>query len=155
MRILLNAVILSVMTATAWAQAAPDFSGSWKQDNNRCQPQRNGDVTLRLEHRNPELTVETSIIRNSQIPRHAIQKYSTDGKVSTSIGADGDEFNTSIVWNGQSLVFSIEEHEDGRIILFKETWTLIENGAALRRAREPAEGSGKQTLIYLREAPQS
>ena len=48
--------------AAAWPQATPDFSGLWKQDNDRCQPKRNGDVTLRIEHHDPELTVETSIV---------------------------------------------------------------------------------------------
>ena len=73
-----------------------------------------------------------------------------------STGADGDEFHTSIVWNRQSLVFSVEEHENGRIILSKETWTLIENGVALESCRErngSPDRAGKQTIIYLREPP--
>lgn len=154
-RIVLSILMLSTAAVAAWAQATPDFSGVWKQDNDRCQPQRHGDVTLHIEHRNPELTVETSILRNSGPSRHALQKYATDGKVSVSTGADGDEFHTSIVWDGRSLVFSIEEHEDGRILLSKETWTLIENGEALQRVREPADSGGKETLIYLRQAPQT
>ena len=52
-----------------------------------------------------------------------MQRYTTDGKVSMSTGADGDEFHTSVVWKESSLVFSIEEHEDGRILLSRETWT--------------------------------
>ena len=73
-----------------------------------------------------------------------------------STGAEGDEFHTSIVWNGQSLVFSVEEHEDDRVILSKEIWTLMENGAALERCREhngTGDRAGKETIIYLREAP--
>jgi len=61
----------------ACAQASPDFSGLWKQENDRCQPKRNGDVTLRIEHHGPELTVETSISRHSSSPRQAVQKYTT------------------------------------------------------------------------------
>ncbi len=152
-------LLLCIMTAAARPQARPDFSGIWKQDNDRCEPKRSGDVTLRIEHNDPELTVETSISHGSQNSRHALQKYATDGKVSVSTGADGDEFHTSIVWSGESLAFSIEEHEDGRIILSKETWTLIENGAVLKRVREPRnaspDGTGRQTLIYLREAPET
>jgi hypothetical protein len=134
-----------------------NFSGTWKQSNERCVPKRTGDVTLHIEHRDPFLTVETTALRGSAQPRHAVQRYTTDGKTSVSTGADGDEFHTSIVWNGQSLVFSVEEHEDGRILLSKETWTLIENEAALQREREdqkaPAEETRKQTLIYLRQSP--
>jgi hypothetical protein len=147
------------MVVLAQAQAHPDFSGIWKQDNERSQPKRKSDATLRLEHHDPVLTVETTIERGAQGSRHALQKYTTGGKVSISTGADGDEFHTSIVWKDESLVFSIEEHEDGRILLSRETWTLLENGAVLERVREPldtpAVGTRKQTLIYLRQSPQS
>ncbi len=151
--------LLSTMAVAARPQTAPDFSGSWKQDNQRSMPKRTGDVILHVDHRDPDLTVETTISRGSAATRHAVQHYTTDGRALISTGADGDEFHTSIVWNGQSLIFSIEEHEDGRIILSKETWTLIENGAVLKRVREPRnaspDGAGKQELIYLREAPQT
>lgn len=135
-----------------------DLSGTWKQSNERCVPKRSGDVTLRIEQHDPDFIVETTALRSSGLPRHSLQHYSTDGRTSVSTGADGDEFHTSIVWNGPSLVFSVEEHEDGRVILSKETWTLIENGAALQRDREnldeSARGGRKQTLIYLRQPPQ-
>jgi hypothetical protein len=158
-RVLTCTLLLAALTIAARPQAAPDYSGLWKQDNDRCEPKRHGEVSLRIDQNKVDLTVETSISHGTAISRHAIQRYTTDGKVSTSTGADGDEFHTSIVWNGQSLVFSIEEHEDGRIILSKETWTLIENGAVLRRVREPANASsdegGKQTLLYMSESPKT
>jgi len=136
----------------------PDFSGTWKQSNERCVPPRKGDVTLRIEHRDPDLIVETTAQHGSGPSRYALQRYSTDGKATVSTGADGDEFHTSIVWNGPSLVFSVEEHEEGRILLSKETWSIIENGAVLQRVREglnpSSDGTGRQTLIYLLEASQ-
>jgi len=153
LRILLATLVIAMAAAAAWPQGTPDFSGIWKQDNARCQPQRKGDVTLHIEYRNPALTVETTMANNSANPRHAIQKYTTDGKVSVSTGADGDEFHTSVVWKGSSLNFSIEEHEDGRILRSKETWTLIDDGAALERVREPLDKGAKQILIYIREQP--
>jgi hypothetical protein len=143
------------MAAAARAQARPDFSGTWKQSNERSLPQRKGDVTLKIDHRDSELTVETTILRGSGAQRHALQHYTTDSKVSVTTGADGDEFHTSIAWNGVSLVFSVEEHEDGRIILSSETWTLIENGAALQRVRQLADGEKTETLIYLRQPSQT
>jgi hypothetical protein len=111
---------------------------------------------LRIDHNDPHLTVETTIVRSTGAARHAVQHYTTDGKVSVSTGADGDEFHTSIVQQDRSLIFSVEEHEDGRILLSREIWTLIETGAALERVREGAPNSGeKQTLIYLREKTQT
>lgn len=155
------ALLVVVLTATpgTCSPQNPNFSGGWNLDNERSVPRSSGDITLHIDQRDSEMTVETTIARGSAAPRHAVQRYTTDGMVSKSIGADGDEFYTSIVWSGQSPIFSIEEHEDGRIILSKESWTLIENGAALQRVREPADaspdGAGKQTMIYLRQAPRT
>ncbi len=148
-RICLSILLLS-RTIAAWPQAAPDFSGLWKQDNDRCLPKRSGDVTLHIEHHDPELTIETSISRTSGNSRHAMQKYTTDGRVSISTGADGDEFHTAVIWKDSSLVFSIEEHEDGRILRSTETWSLIENGATLQRSRDRPDGE-KQVLFYVRK----
>jgi hypothetical protein len=145
----LGILMLSPAPVSAQTQTTPDFSGLWKQDNDRCQPKRSGDITLRIEHLAPAFTVETTISRASASSRQAVQKYTTDGKVSVSTGTDGDEFRTSIVWKDSSLVFSIEEHEDGRILLSKETWSIIEDGATLERIREPRNGE-KQTLFYRR-----
>ena len=159
-RMFLGLLLAALMAPAAiCSQPNPNFSGTWIQSSERSIPRRIGNVTLRIDHRDPELTVETTILQGSAAPRHAMQRYTTDGKVSITTGADGDEFHTSAAWNGQNLIFSIEEHEDGRILLSKETWTMIDNGAALQRVRERVsaspDGAGKQTLIYLREAPQT
>ena len=120
-------------------------------------PKRTGDVTRAIDHRGSDLTVETTALRTAGPPRHAMQRYSTDGRTSVSTGSDGDEFHTSLVWKDQSLVFSIEEHEDGRIIHSKETWTLIGKGDLLQVDREmldlPAGEARKERLIYLRHSP--
>jgi hypothetical protein len=143
-------VLLCIVSSAALAQARPDFSGVWKQDNERSLPRRNGDLTLRIEHRDPELIVETSMSSNTGASRHAVQKYTTEGKVSISTGADGDEFHTSVVWKDSSLVFSIEEHEDGRILMSTETWFVIEDGVTLEKVRERPDGQ-KQTSFFRRE----
>jgi hypothetical protein len=147
-QVLVCALMLAVILVSARAQTVPDFSGQWKQDNDRCQPKRSGDVTLRIEQNGPELTVETSISHGSN-SRHAVQKYTLDGQASVSTGADGDEFHTTVVWKDSSLVFSIEEHEEGRILRSRETWSLLDDGATLQRTREPADGE-KQILIFRR-----
>jgi len=146
----LGILLLLAIAGPVWPQAAPDFSGLWKQDNDRCQPKRSGNVSLSIEHRDPQLTVETTIYRGSQPARHAVQQYTTDGKISVSTGADGDEFHTAVVWKDSSLAFSIEEHEDGRILRSTETWMLNDKGATLQRTRERSGGE-KQILVYHRQ----
>jgi hypothetical protein len=153
-------VLLSTLLLVSAAICLPpktDFSGTWKQSNERCVPERKGNVTRHIDQRGSDLIVETTNMRSSGPPRHALQHYSTDGRTSSSTGTDGDEFQTSVVWKGESLAFSIEEHEDGRVIHSRETWMLIENGSALQIDRvildASAEGRQEQTLIYVRQAP--
>ena len=93
--LLLGLLLLMAIPLTGRSQTQPDFSGLWKQDNDRCQPKRSGEVTLRIDHHGPELILETSIQHGTQTLKHAAQRYTTDGKVSVSIGTDGDEFHTS------------------------------------------------------------
>jgi hypothetical protein len=67
-------LLLAAITIAARALTIADFSGLWKQDNYRCQLKRNGDVRLRIEHHEPELTVETSTTRDSQNSRRAVPR---------------------------------------------------------------------------------
>ena len=150
---LLPALLLADLAGIC-SPANPNFTGTWKQSNERSVPARTGNVVLHIDHHDPDLTVETTILRGSAAPRHAMQRYTTDGKTSISTGADGDEFHTSVVWNGPTLVFSVEEHEDGLVILSRETWTLIESGAALERRRQRNGAAREQTVIYLRDTPE-
>lgn len=143
-------LFMTLSSTLVRAQDHADFSGTWNLDGKRCVPERNGDVTLAIVHRDPLLRVETTIVRGSAAPRHAVQHYSIDGKPSVSTGADGDEFHTAIVWQGQSLALTIAEHEDGRILPSKETWSLANNGNVLQRVREMPDGK-TQTLVYVRQ----
>ena len=146
--VLIMSFVVMAANPGMWAQPTVNFSGTWKQCNECCQPKRTGDVTVVIEHRDPELMVAMTILRGSAIPRHSTQRYTTDGKQSISIGPNGDEFHTSVIWSGQSLVFTVEEHEKGQIIHSKETWTVIENGAALKRVQEGPAGGAQRGLIY-------
>ena len=128
-------------------QPTADFSGIWKQSNNECTPKRTGDVTLKIQHHDPELVVETT--SRGLITRHAAQRYATDGIESKSIGADGDEFHSTVVWQDGSLRFTIVEIEDGKRLNSTEVWSLVASGAKLKRIRQ-TEKSGEQTLIYVR-----
>lgn len=145
MKLLVLAIVAFGFTAEA---APPDFSGTWKQSNERSSPKRTGDVTLRIEHRDPELVVETT--SKGRTTRHALQRYTTDGVESKSIGADGDEFHSTAVWKNDALVFDIVEIEDGNRLKSTEVWSLTDGGRTLKRVRQ-TQKSGEQTLIYVRQ----
>jgi hypothetical protein len=133
------------------AQSHPDFSGEWRQDNEHSQPPRAGNVTLKIVHHDPDLSVETSILRTGRPNQHAIERYKTDGTESTSTGADGDQFASRVVWSGQALAFSIVEHEDGRTLVSSETWSLIDQGRTLERRRTRANAATQQVILYRRQ----
>ena len=141
---------VTIFGISARAQLVSEFAGIWKQDNERCQPKRDGDVTLQIEENGSRLTVETSVSGGSKRKRQATQSYTTDGKTSISTGADGDQFHTAVIRKAADLVFSIEEHEDGRILRSLETWSLIDNGQTLERVRERAGGE-TQLLFFRRQ----
>jgi hypothetical protein len=150
MKLLLIAIAALSLTAALNLMAegtVPDFSGNWKQSNEQSSPKRSGDVTLKIQHREPELIVETT--SSGLVARHALQRYTTDGAESKSIGADGDEFHSIVVWRDATLVFEIVEIEDGRRLKSTEMWSLFDGGNGLKRVRR-TEKAGEQTLIYFR-----
>jgi hypothetical protein len=132
------------------AQSKPDFSGVWQQDNAHSLPARSGEVTLRIVYRDPELSIETTILRTGQAKQYALQRYTTDGRQSTSTGADGDHFVTRIVWNEDTLIFSIIEHEGGRTITSSEIWSISDSGETLKRVRRSSKADGQRFIFYRR-----
>jgi hypothetical protein len=101
-------------------------------------------------HHDPELSIETTILRSGREKQHALQRYTTDGKESTSIGADGDTFVTSIIWSEHALVFTITEHEDGHTIESSETWSINDQSGILKRVRRSSKFKGDQVILYTR-----
>lgn len=144
MKLLLIAIAFLGFAAGDGA-SAPDFSGSWKRDNERCSPKQAGDVTLTIHQSDSELVVETT--SKGLIARHALQHYTMDGTESVSTGTDGDEFHSKIIRKDATLVFDILEIEDGKRLKSSETWSLTDGGSALMRVRQ-TEKAGTQVLLY-------
>ena len=145
----MNLILLAIAALGFLAEGTvPDFTGIWKQNNKQCSPKRTGDVTLSIQHRDPQLLVETT--SKGRAAKHALQRYTTDGLESKSTGADGDEFHSRAVWKDGSLIFDIIEIEDGKRLKSTEIWSLTDGGMTLRRVRR-TEKSGEQTLIYIRK----
>lgn len=154
-RTLLSCAVMGLVFGNSFAAAGqgsrPDFSGTWKKDNAHSLPVRPGTVVLRVVHHDPDLTVDQTVTPPSGGERHASQHYTTDGKVSSSVGADGDGLDTAVAWHGSVLDFTVEEHEDGKILRSTETWSLSPDGATLTRVRHTEKGD--QTVVYVRMLP--
>lgn len=135
------------------AQSTAGYAGVWKLNNDLSEPKRNGDVTLQISFEAPELIMEVTSTRSSSPPRHSTQTLLLDGKQTTWIGADGDRFDATVERKNDSLLVSIVEHEDGRTLRSKETWTLTENGQRIARVRD-REGKTPETFIYDKQPRQ-
>ena len=136
----------------AVAQVGSDFSGTWQQVNERCDPKpRNASLSYRtvIDQHDNILNVSISV-RGSRENGDLHLSYEIDGKEVVYTGLDHDEFHTSVHWEGDSLVFNITEHEDGRTIIAKEVCWLSDGGRTLKRVKEANEPKGA-TRSYVLE----
>jgi len=88
-------------------------------------------------------------------PRSLDLKYEIGGPELVYTGLDGDEFHTKVRWDGESLAFDTVEHERGREIVSKQTWTLADGGAVLREVKQSGEAGkpAESVAIYEKVEP--
>ena len=125
-----------------------DFSGTWKQSNERSTPPRSGDVTLRIDHHDPDLTVETAIVRGPSAPRRTLQHYTTNGRTYISTGTDGDEFHARRMERTRSR-FLHRRARRGTGDSFPRDGSLMDGGAAIERRRERALDQAASRRLFI------
>ncbi len=76
-----------------------------------------------------------SSVSNGHEERELDLTYEIGGKEIVYTGTDGDEFHSRAEWSGDAIVFTVVEHERGKLIPFVETWTLIDDGKSLQRVK--------------------
>lgn len=143
------AAIVLLVAICANAQSSVDFSGHWRQNPSSALQRQ-----LEIEQNGQNLLVRT-ILTNSEGTRHLEVKYQIGGPETTYTGLDGDEFHTTVHWDGSALVFDITERENGKDIPQKTVWTLSADGNTLQVDRT-SEKSGKpaqSAMTYVRQAP--
>ena len=100
-------------------QTPTDFTGHWRQQN-----ESGSQRQLDIEPKWPELARENHGYQFSRGTRRLEVKYVIGGPETSYKGLDGDEFRSSVRWDGSTLVFDTVEHEDGRDIPEKTVWAL-------------------------------
>jgi len=78
--------------------------------------------------------------------------YHLGGPETVYTGLDGDEFHSKAKLSGDEIVFTVVEHEDGKLIPYTETWTLIDGGTSIQRVKL---SGGKKTITVLERTPDS
>ncbi len=128
-----------------------EMAGTWQQNNERCiPPPRNKSYSYKMTVELSDNTLRVHITSNNgHGERQSDFTYEIGGKELVYIGADGDEFHSAVHWEGDALVFDIVEHERGRLIRSRDTWTLIDSGKSLQRVRESPDERSK--VVYVLE----
>jgi len=127
---------LLFLATLASGQSSTDFTGHW-QEKTKSGMQRD----LEIEQNSRNLRVKT-VVTNSEETRNLEVKYEIGGPETTYTGLDGDQFRSSVRWDGKTLVFDTTEHEAGSEIPQKTVWTLLGDGDVLQVDRTVTK-SGK------------
>jgi hypothetical protein len=129
MRRFSTAIVLLLVISVS-AETAPDFTGHWQQ-----QTSSGGQRQLEVEQKGRDLRVKT-VITNSEGARSFEVKYEIGGPETVYQGLDGDEFHSSVHWQGSDLIFETIEHEAGSEIPQKTVWTISADRHTLQVERE-------------------
>jgi hypothetical protein len=153
MRIYIPALFLAL---AAGAQTHPNFSGTWKQDDSRStvRPGSTLKYSNKIEHHDPKLSKTTILDYGDRAPTPYTQTYTTDGKPVKSSDREGDEFTTTVKWEGDTLVFETGEKEKTGALFTRETWTLSADGTTLTKKIHRTGGRGgdsDQTYVLVKQ----
>ena len=122
----LGAFIVLFLVSSVNGQTATNFTGHWQQKTTS-----GAQRYLEVEQNGQNLRVKT-VVTNAQGTRNLEVKYEIGGPEATYTGLDGDQFRSSVHWEGNALVFDITEHEAGSEIPQKTVWTLLAEGNSLQ-----------------------
>jgi hypothetical protein len=136
-----------LLAVSAYGQTPADFTGHWRQQTDSG-VQRQLDV----EQSDRSLFVKTTV-SNAQGNRSLAVKYEIGGPATTYTGLDGDEFRSSVRWDGNTLVFDTIEREDGKELPETTMWTLAEGRDSLEVRRQSTKsGKARESLTtYVRQ----
>ena len=134
----LKALTVLLLGVSVSGQTPIDFTGHWRQRTNSGIQRQ-----LEVEQKGKSLRVKT-VITNSEGTRNLEVQYEIGGSETTYKGLDGDEFRSSVHWNGSNLVFDTIEHEAGTEVPQKAVWTLSADGNTLQVDRQVTK-SGRTT----------
>jgi hypothetical protein len=146
-------LVLLCSTRLAYPQSRPDFSGTWRQNNERTVPRPKDDsysYRAIVDQHDSVLDVVVSVVGGREQGELHLN-YSIGGGELVYIGLDHDEFHTTVRWRGQELVFDTVEYERGEKVLVTETWSLLEGGHTLKRVKEENGPDKHSTRIYILE----
>jgi hypothetical protein len=140
-------LLVLLLGICANGQAPTDFTGDWREQAG-SRSQRH----LAIKQNGQMLQVNTTVT-TSKGSRHLEVTYQIGGPETVYKGLDGDEFHSSVHWNGNALLFDTVEHEDGKELPETTIWTLSEdrNRLQVKRQSTKSAGNGESLTTYVRQ----
>ena len=154
---MLRFIVLSLaLAAAASAQAHPNFTGTWKQDDARStvRPGSTLKYSNKIDHQDPKLSKTTIADYGDRQPAPYTLTYATDGKPVKSSDREGDQITTTVKWEGNILVFEMGEKDKAGSLFTRETWALSEDGKTLTKKIHRTGGRGgdsDQTFVLEKQ----
>ena len=143
-RLLIIAAVLAltVGVSQAWADK-PDFSGTWKLNNDKSEfgPMPAPDKwESKVNHKDPALKY-TTVQSSAQGEMTTETNYTTDGKECTNKFM-GNDYKGTAKWDGDALVIDSKRDFQGMEITIQDRWTLSPDGKVLTIARKVSTPQG-------------
>jgi len=146
------AIYLTLLLATAAvAQARPDFTGTWKQNMEKSPTKSSWlkSYVNKIELQDTSLKVVVTMVGDRG--ENTYTRTYTIGKEETSQDREGDQFTTTVKWEGSTLVFDTVEKERNGTLTSKEIWTLSDDGKTLTKNIHRSGPRGESDQKYILE----
>lgn len=140
---LFSFAVLTLAVGLMQAQAKSDFSGTWKANTSKSDfgPMPAPDsLTEKIVHEDPSLKVNV-VQTGGPGDQTYDMLYTTDGKECVN-HPGGNEFKTTLAWEGDDLVATTKGSYEGNDFTAKDHWTLSDGGKTLTVTRHISTGMG-------------
>jgi hypothetical protein len=124
--------IFGLIAALGIAQAAPNFTGTWKMNIAKSDfgpAPAPAELTRNIKHTDPNLEIKTHQ-KGDQGEVSTELKYTTDGKSCVN-KVNGSDAKGTAKWEGDNLIIESTRDFQGMVLLSKETWMLSDGGKTL------------------------
>jgi len=144
----------ALFAAAAFAQSAPNFSGTWKVNVAKSDygmlppPESRMDV---IEHTGDTVKNKVSAV-NQQGKQDYTLTFKTDGSESVNKIADR-EMKITAKWDGPALAVTMKLNLQGQDIDIQSKWTLSGDGSTLTQNVHLASAMGEtdQKVVYEKQ----
>ena len=143
--------LLVSLVVSAGAQSRLDFSGTWKQNMEKSPTKSSWlkSYVNKIELQDTNLKVTTTTVGDRG--ERTYDRTYVIGKEQTSQDREGDQFTTSVKWDGNTLVFETVEKEHDAVLNSKEVWTLSDDGKTLTKNIHRSGPRGDSDQQYVLE----